>query len=378
MLRVDQVGSLLRPPALREAFERHLAGTLSEARLGEIQDEAIRAVVARQDALGLPVVTDGEFRRVHFMESFAEVAGLEAWRRRWRETLLTLARQDPPPAEPARGLDPVPAVRVPVQARLRLLQNRPLAEYRFAAALTPRSVKVTLINPERVAVGLDVEASRAVYPGPGELLADVVTVAREIVAGLVAAGCRYVQIDAPGYTAYVDPRELAAMRARGEDPDVALERAIAADNAVIEGFSGVTFGLHVCRGNRQSLWHREGPYDPIAERLFQGLRHPRLLLEYDTERAGTFAPLRFVPRGKTVVLGLITTKTGRLEAVDELRRRIDEAARYLPLEQLALSPQCGFASNIAGNRLSEEAQWRKLELMLETARRVWGSAGDLD
>jgi 5-methyltetrahydropteroyltriglutamate--homocysteine methyltransferase len=162
------------------------------------------------------------------------------------------------------------------------------------------------------------------------------------------------------------------MRAAGEDPMKNLERAIAADNAVIAGLEGkAVFGLHVCRGNRASMWHREGTYDAIAERVFGGLKYDRLLLEYDTERAGTFEPLRYLPKGRTAVLGLITTKTGRVETMDDLRRRIEEAARHLPLDQLALSPQCGFASGIAGNVLTEDEQWRKLERALETARRVW-------
>ena len=189
---------------------------------------------------------------------------------------------------------------------------------------------------------------------------------------LTQAGCRYVGIDGPGYTAYVDADSIAAMRARGEEPMAIMERSIGADNEVIANFPGVTFGIHICRGNRQSMWHREGKYDGIAEKLFNGLNHQRLLLEYDTARAGGFEPLRFVPKGRIAVLGLITTKLGRVETVDELRRRIDDAARFLPLDQLALSPQCGFASSIRGNLLSEDEQFRKLDVMLETARRIWG------
>ena len=200
----------------------------------------------------------------------------------------------------------------------------------------------------------------------------MVAVERQIVGRVAEAGCQYVGIDAPGYTAYVDGPSLGAMRARGEDPEKNMDRSIRADNEVIAGFSNMTFGIHLCRGNRQSMWHREGSYDAIAEKLFNGLKHPRLLLEYDTERAGSFEPLRFVPKGKTVVLGLITTKVGRVETVDELRRRIDEAARYIPIEQLALSPQCGFASSIMGNLLSEDQQFRKLDVMVETAAKVWG------
>jgi 5-methyltetrahydropteroyltriglutamate--homocysteine methyltransferase len=194
-----------------------------------------------------------------------------------------------------------------------------------------------------------------------------------MVMELAEAGCRYVGIDGPGYTAYVDPDSLAAMRSRGEDPQANLSRSIAADNEIIADFPGVTFGVHICRGNRQSMWHREGHYDAIAETLFNDLNHQRLLLEYDTERAGGFEPLRFVPKGKIAVLGLITTKVARIETVDELRRRIDEAARYLPLEQLAISPQCGFASSLRGNLLTEDEQFRKLDVMLETAAKVWGT-----
>jgi 5-methyltetrahydropteroyltriglutamate--homocysteine methyltransferase len=228
------------------------------------------------------------------------------------------------------------------------------------------------MGPDRVAQMCDLERSRALYPDAEALLADVVAIQRRMVGELVAAGCDYVQIDEPSYTGYVDPATLERIRARGEDPMKNLERAIAADNAVAGGFAGrAVFGLHICRGNRASMWHREGSYDSIAERLLNGLKYDRLLLEYDTERAGGFEPLRFVPKGVTIVLGLITTKSGRVESVDELRRRIDAAARFAPLEQLAISPQCGFASGIAGNALTEDEQWRKLDVMIETARAVW-------
>jgi 5-methyltetrahydropteroyltriglutamate--homocysteine methyltransferase len=201
----------------------------------------------------------------------------------------------------------------------------------------------------------------------------VVAVQRQMVDELVAAGCDYIQIDEPSYTGYVDPPTLERMRAKGDDPFKNLRRAIEADNAVIAGAKGkAVTGLHICRGNRASMWHREGKYDAIAEALFGGLRYDRLLLEYDTERAGGFEPLRFVPKGVTAVLGLITTKTGTVETVDALRRRIDDAARFIALDQVALSPQCGFASGIAGNMLSEDEQWRKLDVMRETARKVWG------
>jgi 5-methyltetrahydropteroyltriglutamate--homocysteine methyltransferase len=193
-----------------------------------------------------------------------------------------------------------------------------------------------------------------------------------MIAEVVAEGCRYVQVDAPGYTAYVDEPSLAAMRERGEDPSRNFERSLIADAALLEGFDEITFGIHLCRGNQNSMWHREGHYDAIAERLFNTLPHQRFLLEYDSPRAGTFAPLRYVPKGKVCVLGLVSTKIPELETIDDLRRRIDEAARYLPLEQLALSPQCGFASDVVGNRITEDDQKRKLELVVQTARMVWG------
>lgn len=203
-------------------------------------------------------------------------------------------------------------------------------------------------------------------------MADVVRIEREMIQGLVEAGCRYVQIDAPGYTAYVDPPSLEAMRQRGEDPKENFSRSLKADNELLRGFENVTFGIHLCRGNQRSMWHREGTYDDIAERLLTELAHDRFLFEYDTPRAGSFEPLRFLPKGKVVVLGLVSTKVPQLEKIDDLKRRIDEAGKYVALEQLAISPQCGFSSDVVGNLISEDDQKRKLEVVVETARQVWG------
>ena len=205
-------------------------------------------------------------------------------------------------------------------------------------------------------------------------MADVVAIERRMIGELVEAGCRYVHIDEPGYTAYVDEPSLAQMKARGEDPMENFARSLQANAAMIADFPGVTFGIHLCRGNQASMWHREGTYDAIAERLFNELPYQRFLLEYDSARAGGFAPLRFVPKGKVVVLGLVSTKVAELEPVDQLIERIEAAAKYLPLEQLAISPQCGFGSDVVGNRITEDDQKRKLELVVEVARRVWGSA----
>ena len=371
-LRVDQVGSLLRPPRLKAVFARFHRGEIHEQDLREAQDEAVLEAITTQEAHGLPVLTDGEFRRLNFMESFGEVAGMEAWQSQWREVVEELnATRDRSSRSVERGVNPVLRVRQPVGGRLRLVRSRPLEEFEYAQSMAGRPVKITLINPDRILEGFDRDASRAVYATGEKFLADVVAVEREIVGGLAEAGCRYIQIDGPSYTRYVDERSIAAMRADGDEPMAALDRAIAADNAVIAGFPSVVFGMHLCRGNRQSQWHREGSYDAIAERILQGLDHQRLLLEYDTERAGGFEPLRFLPKGKTAVLGLITTKTGRVETTDELKRRIEDAARYAPIEHLALSPQCGFSSDMAGNLLTEDDQWRKLDVMLETAAQIW-------
>jgi 5-methyltetrahydropteroyltriglutamate--homocysteine methyltransferase len=214
------------------------------------------------------------------------------------------------------------------------------------------------------------------YPAHADLLKDLVEIVRDEIQWLVAEGVTYIQFDAPYYSHYLDPRQKERMRQSGLDPDTELENAIAGDNAAMGGVprSGVTFALHVCRGNSRSRWYTEGGYDAIAEKLFGLLHVDRFLLEYDTERSGGFEPLRLVPRGKSVVLGLITTKEPRLESQDEVRRRIDEASRFVPLENLALSPQCGFASVAAGNLLSEGEQWKKLELVVETARKVWGES----
>jgi 5-methyltetrahydropteroyltriglutamate--homocysteine methyltransferase len=188
---------------------------------------------------------------------------------------------------------------------------------------------------------------------------------------LVDAGCRYVHIDEPGYTAYVDEPSMEAMRKRGEDPMQNFSRSLKANAELVKGFPGVTFGIHLCRGNQRSMWHREGTYDAIAERLFNELPYQRFLLEYDSPRAGSFAPLRFVPKDKVVVLGLVSTKVPQLESVDDLVRRVEEATRYIPLERLAISPQCGFGSDVVGNLVSEDDQRRKLERVVETARKVW-------
>jgi methionine synthase II (cobalamin-independent) len=364
--RVDHVGSLLRPEYLKVAFRQFAQGEISEEALRAAQDRAIRETVRRQQSIGLPVITDGEYRRLNWQVSFSEVEGWDMWRTSWDNFARNPENRAPGEVPLTKGEDAVLSFRTPVTARLALKRNFPLEEFLFFKG---PAAKVTLMGPDRVAQMSDIKGSP--YRDREEFLADVVRIQRQIVGELVQAGCRYVQLDEPSYTGYVDPATLERMRKGGEDPMKNLLRAVDADNAVIAGFKDTVFGLHICRGNRASMWHREGSYDAIADRLFNGLRFDRLLLEYDTARAGGFEPLRLVPKGVTVVLGLITTKSGRVETAEELTKRIDEAARFIPLEQLALSPQCGFASGIAGNLLTEDEQWRKLEVMLETARRVW-------
>ncbi len=371
-MRIDHVGSLLRPESLKTDFRRRALGEIDDAALRAAQDEAIRKVVRAQEAHGLPVVTDGEFRRLNWQVSFSQVSGWDLWSGSWKKLLQNPGDAAAHETPLKRGDDAVLSYRVPATARLKLVENFPLGELGFLKSVAKAPVKVTLMGADRVHQMCDIEASRPHYDSADALLADVVAIQRRMVGELVEAGCNYVQIDEPSYTGYVDPATLERMQSRGEDPIQNLLRAVAADNAVIAGLKGrATFGLHVCRGNRASMWHREGKYDAIAEAVFGGLDYDRLLLEYDTERAGGFEPLRYLRKGTIAVLGLITTKSGRVETVDELRRRIDEAARFAPLEQLAISPQCGFASGIGGNLLTEDEQWAKLDVMREVARRVW-------
>jgi 5-methyltetrahydropteroyltriglutamate--homocysteine methyltransferase len=383
-LRVDQIGGLAAPKPYWRAFNQFRKGEIDAAAWAKIQDEAVREALRRQEAIGFPILTDGELRRRSFQESFGNaVSGYdvpEGAQYNYQPNAHA-GRANIRAEQDFSAAGPAIFTRRPVKERLKLVRNVSLEEYRFAAANATTPVKATLLGPDRIVQRFAWEDSRAIYRDMDEFLADVVAIERAMIAGLVDAGCRYIQIDAPGYTAYVDRVSRERMSARGEDPDANLARSIAADNAVIAGFDGVTFGLHVCRGNPRTIdpktgkilgqWHREGHYDAIAEQLFTDLKHQRLLLEYDTERAGDFTPLRFVPRDKIAVLGLVTTKDATLEDKDVLKRRIDEAARHLPLDRLALSPQCGFGG-LSAAVMDPEDQWRKLARILETAAEVWG------
>jgi 5-methyltetrahydropteroyltriglutamate--homocysteine methyltransferase len=376
-IRNDVVGSLLRPAALKEARRQYDASKISLQQLGDVEDQAIRDAVQLQEQIGLSVVTDGEYRRLNFQDSFGEsVSGYDAGKPSLEFYEQRVAGSSPLRRWeiPDHGEEKGTAVaqRRPVAAKISLARNVPAEEFRFLRGAARRPGKVALIGPDRISQRFDWQNSTAVYSGLDEFVDDVVKLERQIIGGLVEEGCRYVQIDAPGYTAYVDPPSLQAMRARGEDPKKNFSRSLKADNALVEGFDDVTFGIHLCRGNQRSMWHREGSYDDIAERLLNELKHDRFLFEYDTPRAGGFEPLRFLPKGKIIVLGLISTKVAQLERVDDLKRRVDEAGKHVPLDQIAISPQCGFSSDVVGNLISEDDQKRKLEVVVETARQIWG------
>lgn len=382
-IRIDHIGSLVRPARLKEVFADFDRGQATREELLIAQDQAIRDVIAQQEKHGFPIVTDGEFRRHSFQESFSEcVTGFDVpkninlyyEKRDLNETPLERAEQNFDEAGPAI------ITRRSAVERLKATRNLPLEEFRYTQSVANVPAKVTILGPDRIGQRFKWEGSLNVYKGLDDFVEHIVEIEREMIAQLVTAGCKYIQIDAPGYTAYVDKVSLERMRSRGEDPERNFQRSIDADNALIEGFPGVTFGIHICRGNARTLdpktgklvpqWHREGSYDTIAEKLFNTLRHQRLLLEYDSDRAGGFEPLRLVPKDKIVVLGLVSTKNSDMETVDDLKRRIDHASKYLTLDQLALSPQCGFGG-IDSKVLSEAEMWRKLDTIVEAAEQIW-------
>ena len=366
--RAEVIGSLLRPAEVKQAMQEAAEGKLGRDELERVQDRAILDAIALQEACGLDVITDGEYRRAIFWDPvIAAVDGLEY--------------QTTSPVGFGSSKDAVqlPAVMGKLGLRESLLQR----ELRFLLDHTDRPVKATLPAMAQASALWLPGVSEGAYPTREEFVADLVEIMRGEIAALVGLGVRYIQLDSPRYTYVCSDEGRARLRELGiDDPEAWLGEMIAFDNRLIEGDAsrGVTFGLHLCRGNHRSMWSVEGAYDPIAEQLFNELKVHRLLLEYDTPRAGTFAPLRLVPDDKAVVLGLISTKDARVETRDEILRRIEEAARYMPIERLALSPQCGFASTLPGNLLGEAEQRQKLELVASVAREVWGEGerGDKD
>jgi 5-methyltetrahydropteroyltriglutamate--homocysteine methyltransferase len=374
--RADHVGSFLRPPALLDARLAHDEGRMPESDLRAAEDHAIRAVLDLQRQSGLDVYSDGEYRRGMWItglpaavDGFGPGAMLNI--RRWRGTALPyVPGQTGTRHVAAAGQNPPAVIVGKLTARRRITG----VESAFLREHAPGPYKITIPSPTWYLRGYVAGTSDRIYPTPADALHDLTDIVHREVAALVDEGVPYVQIDSIRYVFdYTDDQRRQEWRDLGVDPDRAIEENIEADNAVIAGLprSAVTFGLHMCRGNNRSRWFAEGGYDRIAERVFGGLHYDRFLLEYDTGRAGGFEPLRFVPRGKTVVLGLISTKVPQLEAQDDLLRRIEEAAKLVPIEQLALGPQCGFASVAAGNEISWDDQRRKLDLLVDTARRAW-------
>jgi 5-methyltetrahydropteroyltriglutamate--homocysteine methyltransferase len=365
LLHTDVVGSLLRPAELVAAQERLARGELDVPAFKRIEDRAVDEALALQEEAGLEVVTDGEMRRLSFQSQMTDaVEGFGEWDLdaflwgEWHsEELGDLVVERPP---------------IAVVGKLRRKRFLSAEEFTYARARTDRVLKVTLPSPSLFANFWEPDRSASAYAAAEDFLEDVAEILREEVDELVRLGATYIQLDAPHYPLLVDPRYRDFYESRGWPAERWLDLGLELDNFVMGEHAGVTFGMHLCRGNQASRWLVSGGYDWLAERLFPKVRAERLLLEYDDERSGDFAPLRAVPDDKTVVLGLVTTKSPRQETVDELAARVREAATYVPLDRLALSPQCGFATSVLGNALSVEDERAKLRTITETAEEVWG------
>ncbi len=361
--RADHVGSLLRPPALREARAKHAAGGLSATALRAIEDRSIAEAIARQEAIGLCAATDGEFRRAYWHYDFvARLGGTELY-------------------VPEQHVEFKGGVMLPHRLRVtgRIAWTQPafIDDFRFVAGHVKTAVaKQTIPAPSVVHFrGGRNSIDRRVYPEMDAFFDDLGRAYHHAVQAFAAAGCRYLQLDEVNIAYLCDPEQIAGLKSRGDYVENLL--GIYADliNRAIAGRpADMVVSMHLCRGNFRSTFIATGGYEPVAEALFNQIGVDAYFMEWDTERAGGFEPLRFVPRGnKIVVLGLVTTKTGALESKDDLKRRIEAASRFVPLEQLALSPQCGFASTEEGNLLTADEQWRKLERCVEVAREVWGA-----
>jgi 5-methyltetrahydropteroyltriglutamate--homocysteine methyltransferase len=363
--RADVVGSLLRPPELLEARERMESGELPVSEFKAAEDAAVDHVLALQEEAGMDVVTDGEVRRLSFQSQLtAAVDGFAEWD---LDAFLWGNWQ-------SDELGPMSVERPPIAVVEKLRRRRSLSgeELVYARRRTTKTLKVTLPSPSLFANFWDPERSTSAYATLEEFLGDVAEILREEADELVALGATYLQLDAPQYPLLVDEGYKAFYESRGWPAERWLELGVELDNHVIADRPGVTFGFHLCRGNQASRWLVSGGYDWLAERIFPAVRAERLLLEYDDERSGGFEPLAAVPEDKIVVLGLVTTKTPRRETVDDLAARIEEASGFVPLERLALSPQCGFATSVLGNAISEDDERGKLRTIAETARAVWG------
>ncbi len=357
--RADQVGSLLRPPELQEARAKAKAGTLPPGELKAIEDRAIRAAVAKQEALGLQGITDGEFRRDFWHLDFVkQLEGVTLT----KVEGMTFQAEDVPPMASVTG-------------KVRCTQPIMTDHFEFLKSVVKKTPKLCIPAPATLHFrGGRNAISREAYPDLAEFWVDAALAYREAIRHIAAAGCTYLQLDDVSFSYLCDDKVRENFRNHGDDP-ATLHRAYAdaINGALAKRPPGMTVTMHTCRGNFRSTWFAAGGYqDEVIEAMFS-TNVDGYFMEYDTERAGTFAPLRLLPKGKKVVLGLVTSKSGTLESKDDLKRRIDEAAKFVPLENLCLSPQCGFASTHHGNKLTTDEQWRKLERIVEVAREVWGS-----
>jgi 5-methyltetrahydropteroyltriglutamate--homocysteine methyltransferase len=361
--RADHVGSFLRPPALLEARAQFKAGAIDREALRAAEDAAIRDIVAMQEAAGLQGITDGEQRRTFFHVDFLEqLDGVVT------EGSVTVKFHNR-----SGEVDFSPPV-MKVTGNVRHLRPIQVRDFTFLRNTTKRTPKVSIPSPTMLHFrGGRAAISQAAYPDLDGFFDDVAAAYRAEIAALGAAGCRYLQLDDTNFAYLCDPKMREGVKARGDDPNE-LPRLYARfiNAAIADKPDGMTICIHLCRGNFKSAWVAEGGYDPVAEVLFNELAVDGYFLEYDDARSGGFAPLRFVPPGKRVVLGLVSSKLAALESKDDLRRRIDEAAKIVPLDQLGLSPQCGFSSTVHGNQISPEVQSAKLRLVVETALSVWG------
>lgn len=362
--RADHLGSFLRPSAVKQAREAFQVGTISGQQLQEVEDKAILEVVGRQKSIGFNIFSDGEFRRSGFQNDFID--SVEGFVHTDRP--VTRIWKGPGGVPEAQGTDNVVGAKLKQTRRLTGLQTT------FLKAHAPGPIKMTVPSPNQFpALVYQPGVTDPFYATRSDLLQEITAILKGEVSALIDEGVDYIQVDAPRYSYFVDPKWRQILQDNGQDPEDALDQFIAADNAILEGAqrAGSVAAIHLCRGNNQSKWYAEGGYEPLAEKAFNLLNVDRFLLEYDTERSGNFEPLRFVPKNKIVVLGLVSTKDATMESQDDLLRRIDEASKYLPMENLTLSPQCGFASMPAGNIMTEDQQWQKMELVLDTARRAW-------
>ena len=359
--RADHVGSLLRSAPLKEARAKREKGEITAAELKAIEDREIEAIIKKQEAAGLKSITDGEFRRAFWNYDFlGKLDGVEAY---LGERKISF-----------QGIQPKPMM-LRVIGKLGAYRPHPMIEhFKFVKSHTKATPKMTIPSPSSLHFRYGRAAvPESIYPAMDDFYNDLGTSYRKAVRAFADAGCRYLQLDEVNLTYLCDPALRQQVTARGDDPDkLPMVYADMINAAMSDIPNDMTISMHLCRGNFRSTFVASGGYEPVAEILFNTIKVHGYFMEYDTERAGGFEPLRFVPKGKTVVLGLVTTKSGRLESRDTLKRRIDEAAKYVDIDQLALSPQCGFASTEEGNLLAEEEQWAKLRMIVELAEEIWG------